>query len=139
MKKYLCCLLTAVVAFCGTVWADVPENSAVSAILMEADSGRVIYEDNANECRAMASITKIMTTLLTIEAGNLDEYFTVDSEAIKTEGTSMGLRENDLVSRRALCFGMMLPSGNDGANAAAVVALSSLPTKPARPFPYTPL
>lgn len=120
MKKYMISFIAVVCIFAGTANAVVPENSAVSAILMEADSGRVIYEDNANEQRAMASITKIMTTLLTIEAGNLDEYFTVDSEAIKTEGTSMGLKQNDSVTRRILCYGMMLPSGNDGANAAAV-------------------
>ena len=83
------------------------------------DSGKIIYEDNAYEKRAMASITKIMTTLLTIESGNLDEPFVVDSEAIKAEGTSMGLKEGDIVTRRALCYGMMLPSGNDAANAAA--------------------
>lgn len=128
MKKKIFCFAAAVSLLLGTVYADVPQTNAVSAILMDAQSGRVIYEENANERRAMASITKIMTTLLTIEAGNLDEYFTVDSEAIKTEGTSMGLKENDLVSRRALCYGMMLPSGNDGANAAAVSVGGDIPT-----------
>jgi len=94
--------------------------SAASAILIEAETGRVVFEKDAYERRPMASTTKIMSTLIALEQGNLDEYFTVDSEAIKVEGSSMGLREGDSVSLRTLCYGMMLPSGNDAANAAAV-------------------
>lgn len=94
--------------------------SAESAILIEADSGRVIFEKNAHERRQMASTTKIMSALLCIESGGLDEYFKVDNEAIKVEGSSMGLVENDIVTKRVLCYGMLLPSGNDAANATAV-------------------
>lgn len=96
-----------------------PENiSAVSAIVIEADTGTALWEKNADEHRAMASTTKIMTALLTIEAGGLDREFTVDPLAILVEGTSMGLREGDRVSRRDLLYGILLPSGNDAANAA---------------------
>lgn len=94
--------------------------SAGSAILVEAESGRVIFEKNAYERRPMASTTKIMSTILSIESGDLDTRFTVDSEAIKVEGSSMGLVEGDSVTKRDLCYGMMLPSGNDAANATAV-------------------
>ena len=94
--------------------------SAAGAVLINADTGSVIYEHNAYEQRAMASTTKIMTALLTAEAGDLDTRFTADSYAIKVEGTSMGLKEGDIVTRRALLYGMLLPSGNDAANAAAV-------------------
>lgn len=52
-----------------------------------------------------------MTALLTLEAGEPDKEFEVDPTAIKVEGTSMGLREGDIVTRRALCYGMLLPSG----------------------------
>lgn len=100
--------------------------SAVSAIVINADTGEVIFEKNADEQRAIASTTKIMTALLTLEAGQLDRRFTVDSMAIRVEGTSMGLREGDIVTRRALCYGMLLPSGNDAANAAAVNISGSL-------------
>ena len=119
-------LAVAVLQLSVTVYAKAPENSAVSAILIEAQSGKVLYSDNANEKRAMASITKIMTTLLTIESGNLDEAFVVDSEAIEVEGTSMGLKKGDIVTKRALCYGMMLPSGNDAANASAVKVSGSI-------------
>ena len=103
-----------------------PSVSAVSAVLINADTGGVIFEKNADERRAVASTTKIMTALLTLEAGQPDRRFTVDSMAIRVEGTSMGLREGDIVTRRALCYGMLLPSGNDAANAAAVDISGSL-------------
>lgn len=94
--------------------------SAASAVLIEAETGTVLYESNAYEQRAMASTTKIMTAILTIEAGDLDREFTVDSYAIMVEGTTMGLKQGDRVSRRDLLYGILLPSGNDAANAAAV-------------------
>ena len=96
------------------------EVSAKSAILIEADTGTVLFSKNEKEHRQIASTTKIMTALLTLEAGESDKEFLVDPTAIKVEGTSMGLREGDTVTRRALCYGMLLPSGNDAANAAAV-------------------
>ena len=94
--------------------------SAASCVLINAETGTILYEKNAHEQRAIASTTKIMTALVTIEAGDLDKSFTVDSMAIRVEGTSMGLQEGDIVTRRALLYGMLLPSGNDAANAAAV-------------------
>lgn len=101
--------------------------SAVSAVLIEAETETVLYQKNAGERRAMASTTKIMTALLTIEAGDLDREFTVDPLAIRVEGTSMGLQEGDRVSRRDLLYGILLPSGNDAANAAAVSVSGSIP------------
>ncbi len=100
--------------------------SAKSAILIEALTGKVIFEKNSNQIMPMASTTKIMTTLLSLESGDLDEYFTVDPNAIKVEGSSMGLVEGDQVTKRVLCYGMMLPSGNDAANATAVKIAGSL-------------
>ena len=104
-----------------------PTISAHSAILINADTGTILFEKNAYEERAMASLTKIMSTLLTIEAGDLDVPFEVDPYAIRVEGTSMGLRPGDIVTRRALCYGMMLPSGNDASNAAAVSVSGNIP------------
>ncbi len=96
------------------------EVSAASAVLIEAQTGKILYAKNENEKRPMASTTKIMTALLCLESGNLDEPFVVDSSAIKVEGSSMGLVEGDIVTKRSLCIGMLLPSGNDAANAAAI-------------------
>lgn len=122
MKKIICLCLVFLIsaAFLKLPAAAKPELSAASAILMEAQTGRVIYAVNEHEKRPMASTTKIMTTLLTLESGDLDEKFTIDSRALITEGSSMYLHEGDRVTKRELCYGMMLPSGNDAANAAAL-------------------
>lgn len=94
--------------------------SAKAAILIDAQTGNIIYSKNSNTQLPMASTTKIMTTLLTLESGDLDTEFIIDSEALLTEGSSMCLCEGDAVTKRELCYGMMLPSGNDAANAAAL-------------------
>lgn len=129
MKKIISFLLIIGIVFpffgVGAA-ADGPSVSAASAILIEAETGTVLYSKNADERRAMASTTKIMTAILTIEAGDLDRDFTVDPYAIMVEGTSMGLREGDIVSRRDLLYGILLPSGNDAANAAAVSVAGSM-------------
>lgn len=94
--------------------------NAKASVLIEADNGRVLYSKNPDRRLQMASTTKIMTAVLAIESGNLDTPFLVDSNAIKVEGSSMGLLEGDTVTKRALCYGMLLPSGNDAANAVSV-------------------
>ena len=106
--------------------ADMPHISAKAAVLISADTGEIVFEMNSDEKLPMASTTKIMTTLLCLESGNLYEEFVVDSEAIKVEGSSMGLREGDIVTKYALCCGMLLPSGNDAANVTAVKLAGSM-------------
>lgn len=102
-----------------------PDISARAWILFDPISGKAILEKNADAKLPMASTTKIMSTLLCLESGNLDESFTVDEEAIRVEGSSMGLLPGDVVTKRGLCCGMMLPSGNDAANATAVALAGS--------------
>lgn len=130
MKRFFC-ILSAIVFLLLPVsvkaQAPVPEVSAQACVLIEAVTGEVLFAQNAYEKRSMASTTKIMTTLLTLESGGLDTQFPVDNTAIHVEGSSMGLQENDVVTKRALCYGMLLPSGNDAANAAAVAVAGSIP------------
>lgn len=109
------------------VSADSFAASAQAYLLMDASTGSVILSKNENEKLPMASTTKIMTALLTLEQTDLDTYFEVDAEAIRVEGSSMGLTEGDQVSLRALAGGMLLSSGNDAANAAAVRISGSIP------------
>ena len=106
--------------------AEKPDVSAKACVLISADTGEIIYSVDCNQKLPMASTTKIMTTLLCLESGNLDEQFVVDSDAIKVEGSSMGLQEGDIVTKYALCCGMLLPSGNDAANATAVKISGSI-------------
>lgn len=120
MKKL--CLALAVL-FCisdFSIKAEAMTVSAYSAIVIEADSGRVIFEKNPDERMAMASTTKIMTALLCLEEENIHTEFTVNPDAIMVEGTSMGLKKDDKVTLHTLAAGMLLASGNDAANAAAV-------------------
>lgn len=121
ITAFLCAVSFTVPAFCDEI-----ETSAKSAIVYCADSGEVLFSKDADILRQMASTTKIMSTILTIESGNLDRYFTVDSEVIMVEGSSMGLIPGDIITKRMLCYGMMLPSGNDAANAAAVAVAGSV-------------
>ena len=74
--------------------------SAKAAVVIECNSGKVIYANNENERMSMASTTKIMTSLLALENCELDEEFTVFGEMLKVEGTSMGLVDGDIVTMR---------------------------------------
>jgi len=93
--------------------------SARSAILMDQDSGRILYEKNANEVSRIASITKIMTAILAIESGKLESKVTISDKAVRTEGSSIYLKPGDKVKLEDLVYGLMLRSGNDAANAIA--------------------
>lgn len=129
MKRILSLLTILTVSFSCFSFSIVGEavsTSAKASILIDADSGKVLFKHNANKKLPMASTTKIMTTLLAIENSNLDEQFKVDENAINVEGSSMGLQSGDIVTMRDLCFGMMLPSGNDAANATAVRVAGSV-------------
>lgn len=68
----------------------------------------------------MASTTKILTSLIAVRSGRLQNEITVSDRMVNVEGTSMGLRSGDSVSLKELVYGMLLPSGNDAANAAAL-------------------
>ncbi len=94
--------------------------SALAAVLIDADTGAVLYSKNQDQRLAMASTTKIMTALLALESEKKSEEFVVDSKAIYVEGSSMGLIEGDKVTLKTLAAGMLMLSGNDAANAAAV-------------------
>ncbi len=94
--------------------------SAKSAILLDADTGKILFEEDAYAKRPMASTTKIMTALLCLESSERDTPFKVDSTAIRVEGSSMGLLDGDIVTLKTLAVGQLMLSGNDAANAAAV-------------------
>lgn len=115
-------LLLSVGAYAEDVQIDV---SASSAVLLVSGSNEVLFEKSAYEKRPMASTTKIMSSIIAIESGRLDEEITVTQEMTAVEGTSMGLLPNDKVSVSELVYGMMLSSGNDAANATAITIAGS--------------
>lgn len=97
-----------------------PTVGARAAVVMDGATGRILFSQNGEEPLPMASTTKILTALITLEQPGLDDPFVVDEAAIRVEGSSMGLQAGDTVTLRTLACGMLLASGNDGANAAAV-------------------
>ncbi len=118
MKKLVCFVLVCVF-FAFSFNVSAVSTSAKAAILINADTGEVIYEQNSQEKLPMASTTKIMTALLLCEKGEMEKEITVTAEMVRVEGTSMGLLAGDKVSHKALLYGMLLASGNDAANVTA--------------------
>ena len=102
-----------------TCQANAVSTSATSAILMDADSGRVLYEQNADAKMLIASTTKIMTALVAIREGEPSDVVTVSREAALTEGSAMYLKEGEQLTLETLLYGLMLCSGNDAAVAIA--------------------
>jgi serine-type D-Ala-D-Ala carboxypeptidase (penicillin-binding protein 5/6) len=100
--------------------------SAVSAVLMDQESGRVLYEKGAHEKKRIASITKIMTAVLAIESGKLEKMVKVSPKATKAEGSSVYLKPNEKIKLEDLVYGLMLRSGNDTAEAIAEYVGGSL-------------
>ncbi len=102
--------------------ANEPSVSAQSAILISGDDGTVIFEKNSHERLAMASTTKIMTALLTLEEAERsgDPVIDITEEMVRVEGSSMGLQAGNRLTLTNLTSGMLLASGNDAANAAAL-------------------
>lgn len=117
-------LLFSIFGLCGT--AQAAEFSFSSAIVTDAETNTVLYESNANEERAVASTTKIMTTLLLLESGRLDESVTVMANMLDVQGSALGLKAGDVISGYDLAVGMMLVSGNDAANVSAFFVSGSL-------------
>lgn len=127
MKRFMTILLCAALCLCQMPTAHAVGTSASSAILMEAESGRVLYEQNAHEPRLIASITKLMTALVALESGHdLQEVVTVPAQAVGAEGSSLYLQEGEEITLEALLYGLMLRSGNDAALAIAIFCGGSL-------------
>ena len=103
--------------FSSTVYAT--QIQSLSAVVICEETGRVLYQKNANEKRKMASLTKLMTSIILVENCDLNEKITVAKEACYVGGSEAGLKPNDEVTAKDLLYGMLLPSGNDCAMAIA--------------------
>ncbi|HHY13074.1 MAG TPA: D-alanyl-D-alanine carboxypeptidase [Thermoanaerobacterales bacterium] len=120
MRKIFILLLICLFLFSIPVYAsNIPDINANSAILMDIDSGRILYDKNINEKRPMASTTKIMTAIIALELGNLQDSVQVSENSAKTEGSSIWLEAGEFLTLEELIYGLMLNSGNDAAVAIA--------------------
>ncbi len=114
-RRCICALILTSILTCH---ASANSTSAASAVLIEQESGRVLFQQNADEERLIASITKIMTAVVALERGDLQAAYTVTAEDM-AEGSSMYLKPGDVLTLEELLYGLMLVSGNDAALAVA--------------------
>ena len=119
--------IAAAILLSFTVRASAPLISANSASLMDAASGRVLFEKSCDTRSLIASTTKIMTALLVIEDCDLQAHVSVPKEAVSIEGSSLNLREGQVISVEELLYGLMLHSGNDAASSLALYHSGSIP------------
>ena len=94
--------------------------SAEKAIVLDAVSGRVLFEKNPDQRSLIASTTKIMTALIVCEQCNVLDRMRIPKEAVGIEGSSMYLKEGEILTIQELLYGLMLSSGNDAAVALAI-------------------
>lgn len=100
--------------------------SAQSAVLIEAESGTVLYEKNGTKRMPMASTTKIMTALVVLESLDLKETIRIPRESCGIEGSSVYLREGEEFSAEELLYALLLASANDAATALAIASCGSV-------------
>ncbi|MBO5068249.1 MAG: D-alanyl-D-alanine carboxypeptidase, partial [Clostridia bacterium] len=100
--------------------------NSVSEIIMDVNSGRVLFENNAYEKKYMASTTKILTAICIIENCNISDVITVTDKTVGVEGSSIYLEVGEKLSVKDLLYGLMLRSGNDCAETLAVYCSGSI-------------
>lgn len=123
MKRFLAFFLSLILICGGNVQAeDVEEPTglyAQAAVLMDADSGRVLFQKNGEEVLANASTTKIMTCILALEEGKLEDVVTVSENAVVQPRVHLGMQKGEQFVLRDLLYSLMLESHNDSAVAIA--------------------
>lgn len=100
----------------GFLPADAPEINAEAAIVMDLDTGDILYEKNAYDRKYPASITKVMTCLLAVENGNVNDELTVSDNImaqVEEGSSSIGLQSGEKLTLKDALYGMMLNSGNE--------------------------
>lgn len=130
MKRFLAlflCLIFGITAYAGEI-QEPQKLYAQSAVLMDAESGRVLFEKNADEIMAMASTTKIMTCILALEKGNMEDVVTVTEHAAAQPKVHLGMRASEQFYLKDLLYSLMLESHNDSAVAIAEHLAGSVET-----------
>lgn len=112
-------LLLLTVQFCSAACAEEVGTSAAACVIIDERSGRILLSHNADTPLPMASTTKVMTALLALENGILDEPVICSRNAFGVPGTSIYLSEGETLTLRQMLYGLMLASGNDAAVAIA--------------------
>ncbi len=120
MKKWIAGTAAALLAAVLFTSTQVNAISAKKAIVVDAQTGRVLYAQGENDRALIASTTKIMTALIICEQCNVLDRMKIPKEAVGIEGSSMYLQEGEVLTLQELLYGLMLRSGNDAAVALAI-------------------
>lgn len=120
MKRLFATAAAALLAAAVLLPVNTKAVSARKAYVLDAVSGRVLYEKNGTEQSLIASTTKIMTALVVCEQCNVLDRMKIPKEAVGIEGSSMYLQEGEVLTIQELLYGLMLQSGNDAAVALAI-------------------
>ena len=112
-------IINSINIYADTLNIDKVKISSPSAIVIDSLSGRVLYEKDGYSKRCIASLTKIMTAIVTVENVKLDEIVTVKTGSASIGGSTVGMKKGDEISVKALMHGMLMESGNDCAYALA--------------------
>lgn len=126
MKRVLALVLAAFFLFTGFAPKTKPVHrnknlnlNCVAGVVIDQESGRVLYSKNGTKVLPMASTTKIITAIVAIERGNLKDVVTVSKRAAAIHGSTIGIKEGQKLTLEELLYGLMLKSGNDAAIAIA--------------------
>ena len=120
MKRRIILAAAVIIAAAMLIPVKADAVSAQKSILLDAASGRVLFEKNADSRSLIASTTKIMTALVICEQCNVLDRMRIPKEAVDIEGSSMYLQEGEVLTLQELLYGLMLRSGNDAAVALAI-------------------
>lgn len=129
MRRIVCWLvgLSLVLGLSAQAWAV--DTSAACAILMDADSGRILYARDIHQPRLIASVTKLMTALVAVEQEpDLEQVVTIQPEWLGSEGSSIYLKAGEEITLEGLLYGLLLQSGNDAAMAIACFVAGDEPS-----------
>jgi serine-type D-Ala-D-Ala carboxypeptidase (penicillin-binding protein 5/6) len=124
MKMKICLILAICLFFSGFTYQPKEKSKnvnldSIAGVVIDQDSGRILYSKNGNKVLAMASTTKIITCIVAIEKGNLNDIVVVSERAASVRGSSAGLKPGEKIKLEELLYGLMLRSGNDAAIAIA--------------------
>lgn len=109
-----CALLQSARCVAADSAVGLPAVQASSAILVDAETGQVLYERNADVKRAPASTTKIMTAILLLENTQPDDILVAPKHIDDVEGSSLHLQAGEKITARDMLYALMLRSANDG-------------------------
>ncbi len=118
-KSIITTLLVCLIILIGSLTCQAVNVTADSAIVIDAETGSVLYGKNIHQRRAPASTTKIMTSILGLELGNLHDTIKASYRAAAEGGSSIWLEEGEELTLEELLYGIMLNSGNDASVAVA--------------------